>query len=843
MNPKTKTGTSGVPKKAKQRTPAMKFILTVTKILLVFFIALSCALVGIVGGAVVGYIRSTPPVSEEMFKIKIQNSIVYDMKEKKITELTGSENKNRELVTYDKVPKYLTQAYIAIEDERFEKHKGIDFKRTIGAVLSYVTTGGNAKYGGSTITQQVIQNITGDKKRSIQRKVQEWWRAIQLEKKLEKWQIMELYVNLIYMGENYYGVQSASKAYFGKDVSKLSLAESAALAGITNLPGRYGPFRKNGKENCIERQRIVLMKMLENGFISRTEYDQAMQEELKFAEPKKSVEKATSKQSYFVDQVVKDVVKDLMTKYGYSKEVAFTWVYNYGLKIYTTQDSEVQSAMDQVFQDEKKYFPGKKNKKGELPQAAMAIVDPDTGELRAVYGGRGIKNADSVLNRATQSKRQAGSSFKPIAEYGPALDQRLITAATVFDDVPVYMLGAGKGMYPKNFPERYNGTYYKMGVYRGLTTIRTAIFRSINVVAAKTWLKLGADTSFKYLEKSGINMEEEEKYLSIALGGLRGGVNPLSMAAAYAPFAHKGMYTQPITYTIVKDSEGNVILDKKKDEKIKQKSNIVYEQSTAFIMTEMMKDTCRPGGTASYTAFKNGKGQPVAIAGKTGTTNNDVDRWFLGYSPYYVGAVWYGYDTPTEVVLSGSSRNPAAVIWNAVMQKVHQKIDNPKDFTMPAGVVKKPVCIYSGKTPTDLCAKDPRNNAVREEYFIKGTEPKQTELCDIHVSATVCSDPKSRDLYGRPLLADKNCPPVESVFIRRPEPYMPSQPSDAYPVDWIYEVPIEYCPFHSSPGTGTSIPAEKPGSQTAPSPGNQSENETLPQTDTEESEELTNFND
>jgi penicillin-binding protein 1A len=812
MNPKTKAGSSGVPKKNKQRTPARKFFFTVAKILIVFFIALTFALVGIVGGAVVGYIRSTPEIDEQLLTIRNQNSTVYDMTEKKeIATLTGSENKNREVVTYDKIPKYLKDAFVSIEDERFYKHHGVDLKRTLGATISFITTGGNARYGGSTITQQVVQNITENKKRSPQRKIQEWWKATKLENKLEKWQILELYMNIIYMGRNYYGVQSASNAYFGKDVGQLSLAESAALAGITNLPGRYSPISEKGKKNCLERQKLVLQKMLENSFITKTEYDQAIAENITFKERDKSEDKVTSKQTYFVDQVIRDVAKDLMDKYGYSKELAYTWIYNYGLKIYTTEDSEVQSAMDEVFLNEKDYFPGKRNKKGELPQAAMTVIDPNTGELRAVYGGRGAKTADSVLNRATQAKRQAGSSFKPIADYGPALDQHLITASTVVDDVPVYMMGPSKGMYPQNFPESLNGKTYR--VYRGLTTIRTAIYRSINVVAAKTWMKLGADTSFEYLEKSGINTNVEDKYLSIALGGLKGGVNPLVMGAAYVPFAHKGMYLQPITYTRVEDSKGNVILDKKKDAKIKQKTNIVYEQSTAFIMTDMMKDTCRPGGTAAYTAFKNAKGKQVQIAGKTGTTNDDKDRWFLGYSPYYVGAVWYGYDTPTPVVLSGSKRNPSAVIWNAVMKKIHQDIDKPEDFPMPTGVVKKAVCIKSGKVPTDLCTRDQQGNAVREEYFIKGTEPKDNDLCDVHVAAIVDGDPKSVDTYGRPLLADKYCSsPVEKVFIRRPEPYMPANAGDPYPEDWKYEVPIEYCPFHSSSGAGASTTSNTPGS-------------------------------
>ncbi|RCX17466.1 penicillin-binding protein 1A [Anaerobacterium chartisolvens] len=828
MDPKAKAGPSGTSKKKKQkqRKPAVRFLLRVIKIFLIIFIAVSCAAVGIAGGALVGFIKSTPPLDESKLKIQIQNSSVYDSEEKKIAELNGSENKNRILASYDKIPKNLRNAFIAIEDERFESHNGIDIKRTLGAVISYITTRGNSAYGGSTITQQVVKNITGETDRSPQRKIQEQWRAIQLEQKLEKWQILELYMNLAYMGENYYGVESASRAYFGKSIGELSLAQCASLAGITNLPGKYNPFTENGKLNNKSRQKLVLQKMLENGFISQAEYDEAIDAPLDFQKRPEVADQTTSRQTYFVDQVVKDVASDLMAKYGYTEEIAYTMVYNYGLKIYTTQDTSVQTAMDEVFNNEEKYFPGAKNSKGELPQAGMAIVDPKTGKLVAVYGGRGEKTADRVLNRATQIKRQAGSSFKPLADYGPAIDQHLITAATAVDDVPVYMMGVEKGRYPENFPESYSGKSER--VYRGLVSIRTAIARSINVVAAKTWMSMGPDISFKYLEKSGISMKGEDKYLSVSLGGLKGGVNPLDMAAAYSPFVNSGMYYQPITYTKVFDSSGNELLNKLKDKEIKQKSNVVYDEGTAFIMTDMMKDVCLPGGTASYVKISNSKKESFPVAGKTGTTNDDKDRWFVGYTPYYVGAVWYGYDYPTTVKVSGN--NPSAVIWQAVMQKAHSNLQKSDFSPAPPNVIKKSVCIYSGKTPSELCSQDPRGNAVRQEYFLKGTEPKGSDVCDIHVSAEVCSDPESKDIHGRALLADRYCPSsVSKVFIKRKEPYTPVQSSDPYPKDWIYEVPVEYCTIHgevsNDPTTGDQLPDDEgllpPGGAEAGDPASQ----------------------
>jgi len=807
MSPKAKITSDRAPKRKKPHSQAAKFIFTVTKILIVFFIALSCSIAGILGGALVGYIKTTSPISDDKLKIQTLTSFFYDSNGKQISILTGSENKNRMIARYSEIPKNLSNAFVAIEDKRFYTHNGVDFNRTVGAVINMVfPTRGS--FGGSTITMQVVRAITGDTRSSIQRKVQEQWRAIQLEKKLEKWQILELYENLIYIGENCYGVKSAAKTYFNKDLDQLTLAECASLAGITNLPVYYDPFTSEGRLHNEEREKIILKQMLNNGFIKQDEYDVAIKEKLKFVAHKQVTQQAPSRQSYFVDKVINDVINDLVVK-GISKDAATTAVYNYGYKIYTTMDSKMQAAMDSVYKN-KAYFPGGKNSVGESPQSSMVVVDPSTGQVRALYGGSGQKKVDRGINRATDSlvKRQAGSSFKPIAVYGPAIDTGTVTAATSVDDVPVYMNGTNNKRYPEDFPTG------GVRLYHGLVSVRTAIAMSINVVAAKVYTKLGSSTAFEYLTKSGIDMSgENNSYLSVALGGLTNGVNPLKMAAAYVPFDNKGIYTQPITYTKVLDSDGNVILDKLHDADISPKSDVVYSEQTAFIMTDMLRSVVGSGGTASYVKLHNSKGQSIPIAAKTGTTNDDFDRWFVGFTPKFSAAVWYGYDHPSTISVYGN--NPSAVIWNAVLQLYYDKSQAEEAFSMaPSGIVRKRVCKYSGIIATSLCTHDPRGNAAIYEYFLPGTAPKDTDLCDVHVAASVCT--VSKDAFKRNLLAGDYCPAskvVEKVFIRRKVPYMPLHKGDPYPLDWNYSLPIEYCNIHGP--SSVVEPTPKPVKTTA----------------------------
>ncbi len=765
--------------KNKKKLGIIKFLL---KFVLITGIILGLASVGIVAGIMYGFATTTRSLNYDDIQVKIETTYIYDDEGNEIASLIGNETQNREQVLYKDIPEHLKKAIISIEDERFEDHFGVDIIGLFRAVWLKIKNPSSRMHGASTITQQVVKNLTGEFDISMDRKIKEWFRAVRLERELEKWQILEIYLNILYMGNSYYGVQSSSKAYFGKDVSELSLAECALLAGITNEPFTYNPFTEKGQKNAKERQETILYKMLELGHIDEREYEQAKKEDLHFA--KRGEFNDSSKiQSYFVDQVIEDVINDFMET-GMSRDYATTKLFNYGLRIYTTQDSNMQGIMDSVFTDDKYFYKDNKNaiKNNEVPQAAMVVIDHQTGHTKALYGGYGEKKASRIFNRATQSERQPGSSIKPTAVYAPAIDLRLITPGTVIDDIPVYLDSQNKrARYPTNFDHNYGG----------LTTVRNALKRSVNVVAARVWMDiLGPDNSLSYLKKVGID-RENERYLSIAMGGLEKGVSPLEMAASYIPFANKGVYIKPVTYTKVESSDGKVLLENIPE------YDTVYDSTTAFLMVDMMKEVTRSGGTAPECVIGNGKEIPTA--GKTGTTSDNIDKWFVGYTPYYVAATWYGYDNKNEriEIAYGEERGKAKQIWTAVMNDIHMGLP-AKDFTEPPGIVKRKICIYSGKIATSLCANDPRGSAVRNEYFIKGTEPGYGELCDVHVKTKVCT--ASKDIWGRPLLANETCPPqsvLEKILIKRPIPYTPSFPGEPYPLDWKFEIPeAEYCPNH-----------------------------------------------
>lgn len=748
------------------------YIVRVLKILTVFFITMSITVGSILLGGLLGILKSTEAISPDTLILKGFTSGIYDCNGNFVMSLKGE--KNREMVDMDQIPKHLKDAFVAIEDKRFYKHNGVDIRRILGAVISYMKPGGGS-YGGSTITQQVVKNVTGDNERSIKRKIQEQWRAIKLEKKLTKDEILEVYMNLIYMGENCYGVQAASKIYFGKPVSELTLAQSACLAGITNLPSRYDPFTENGKENNLKRQKIILKEMLDLDFITHEEYEKAKVEDVGFVEKNHGIFNKEV-QPYFVDQVILDLKKDLMNK-GYSEEIAIKTIYNNGLKIYTTIDMNVQKSLDKVFENESN-FSVVSSKKGK-PQAAMIVLDATNGQIRGLTGGIGKKEG-IPFNRASSNlmKRQPGSTFKPIAVYGPAIGEGIITPATVIDDAPVYMMGLAKGLYPRNYDKTYGG----------LTTIRDGVRRSINVVAARVWKEhLGPQKSIDYLSKVNID-RSNEKYISLAMGGLNEGVNPLQMASAYIPFSSGGDYYEPITYTKVCDKEDKILI-----QKTSNKRN-VYTPQAAYVITNVLQEVPKRGTAYPNGLIKKGK---IQSAGKTGTTSDNKDKWYVGYTPYYVAASWYGYDKGST--LAGAEYGRALKIWNMVMEDIHKDLPN-KSFDKPkSGIVEVEVCKCSGQRPTDLCRKDPRGNMVVKEIFVEGTEPGREDYCDVHVSRKICKSGK--DMQGKNYLANDFCPKDSTgtaVFIQRKVPYVPKSAGDPYPKDRIYEAPTIKCKIHES---------------------------------------------
>lgn len=786
------------PKKEKSKplmTPgrlALKVILTALAVVFSVILLMGSAAAGVACGGIYGMIKTTPMLDPKIFKTMGFNSYVYDAEGNVIAELKKEEN--RVWIDYDEIPDMLVKAYIAVEDKRFLEHNGIDLKRIGSAALSYgkKLLGADVEIqGGSTITQQLIKNLTKKDQITIPRKLQEQWQAMELEKVLTKKEIMAYYLNNVPMGGNFYGIETAAKGYFGKDVRNLSLAECASLAGITNWPTKYMPINEENIEANLTRTKMILGLMLEQGKISQSEYDEAVSEKIAFDyNPEAGKVMETSKQSYFVDETIKSVKEYLMKSYGYTEQAALDIIYSSGLHIYSTMDPKVQNALDEVFKDPQ-YFDIDNHYTDESPQAAMAIIDKD-GYVRGIYGGRGEKEG-SVFNRATQAVRQPGSSIKPLLVYGPGIDSRKITAATVVDDVKQYLLtDKPQQEWPRNVENKNFG----------LTTARDGLVHSRNVVAT-LMLKdhAGIDNGLSYLAKMGID-RTDEKYLSIAMGGFSKGMTPLQMAAAYTVFANKGVYTKPVYFTEVRDNDNNVIIENKPER------TQVFSEQTVFIMDSMLEEVVKKGTAAGWGTikYKNADGKTVTIpsAGKTGTTDKNTDKWFAGFTPYYVGVAWYGYDR--TVTLETGERNSALKIWNTVMNKVHEGMAPAKFFeSTPPNIVKRTICIDSGKIATDLCRNDPRGSRAREEYFIEGTEPAYGDTCTVHVKARVCTE--SKDAYGRNLLATEWCPAdkvVEKIGIRRPVEWKPKFPGDREPLDYIYEIPEgEYCTLH---GPGSLIP-------------------------------------
>lgn len=714
-------------------------------------ILLTIFIVGILGciafaGMVFGVINGAERLEKSDLKYNNLTTFIYDKNGNEYASLYGEEN--RVLISLKDMSPYLPKAFIAIEDERFETHFGVDIRRTGYAILTWLKNGGNSSFGGSTITQQLVKNITQDKEKDALRKVREWIRAVQVESWLTKDEIMEMYLNLIYLGGGAFGVQAASYNYFGKDASQLTIAECAVLAGINHGPELYN--RHKAPEKIKERQEVVLAKMLELGKINQEQYEEAVKQELVY----KSVDTSSSS-SYIVEAVVEAVIADIVKEKKTTKAVATKMVYGDGLKIYTNIDPDIQKTMEEVYADES-YFPLDKTY-NERPQSAMIVIDYEKGAVSGLVGGAGDKVLRG-LNRATMSKRQPGSTIKPIAVYGPGIDKKIITAATVYDDVYMKI-----GNWKVN-----NWT----GGYAGLSTVRKGIEKSMNVVAVKALQDVGVDTAYTYLQKMGMkSITESDKNLPLALGGVAG-ITPLEMCAAYATIANHGTYIEPAFYTKVLDNSNKELLVKT------QETRQVFSEETAYIVTDMMKDVVTgANGTATY--VKVG-GNPIAA--KTGSTDQNKDRWFCAFTPYYVGTVWYAFDEPKRVNVSG--QNPAAKIWMAVMKKAHENLEIKK-FVEPSTIVKAKICVDSGKLAGEFCEHDQRGSRTRTELFIKGTVP--TETCNIHVQQKVCSESG--------LLATNLCPldkQETKVFIQRT--VLLENVEEA--TDYKYEVPKEYCQVH-----------------------------------------------
>ena len=725
-------------------------------LLLVFVVTLT-----IFSGIFMAYINSTMRGKVEVyldeFETKVSTELYSqdpDTGEWVMYQTLYLNSENRIWTDLEDIPKYLQEAAIAIEDKRFEKHHGVDWKGTTRAIV-YTLFGKNVQ-GGSTITQQLVKNVTGDNEVTVKRKITEIYRALELEKRYEKDEILEAYLNEVFFGQSCYGVVTASRMYFNKDVSDLTLAECASLMGITNNPSMYDPTLSSWtRENNRERQLTILGAMLEQEKISQEEYDEAKAEDIVFSNgftisgkyvgsdgtatdqepeeppaddtesPEDEEEPAIKgRYSWFTEAMIGDVADALVEKYGITDKVrdngttytayeqAWDMVHGKGYKIYTTQNPKYQKIAEDVCYDLSNipYTSSYTNSAGEQVedqlQIALTIVDPTNGYVVAMIGGAGEKQADRVWNWAVNA-RQCGSAIKPLSTYAPALDDGTINGASVIDDYPMLLNG---DVWPRNDNWRY----------QGLMPLHLALRQSLNTCAVRTNLAYGVDRSYEFLvNKLGfenLTYTDSQQVGNMALGGFEKGVTTEEMAAGFATFVNEGVYTKPRTFVRVEDANGNVILENE------AKSTVAMKNTTAALMNSLLQEASLQG--TGYQAQFPG----MHIAGKTGSTNSNKDRYFAGYTPYYSCAVWAGYEHNQRIVASG---NPCAVIFQKVMKAIHEDLPD-KDFFSCAGLTSVAVCADSGMLASENCALDVRGSRVYTALVAADNAP--TSVCTMHTA-------------------------------------------------------------------------------------------------------------
>ncbi len=751
---------------------------TSLRILFLSLITLCLMLVCLGVGSFKGIIDNAPKASEVNITPLGSATFVYDDQGNKIQKLTAPDS-NRLPVSIDQIPEDMQHAFVAIEDERFYEHNGIDVRGILRAGFKALSTG-NFSEGASTITQQLLKNnvFTSWTEESTQverfkRKFQEQYLAIQVEKEIrDKNVILENYLNTINLGAGAYGVQAAAHRYFNKDVWELNLSESATIAGITQNPTKYNPIT-NPSDNATRRKK-VLNNMLEQEYITQAEYDEAMNDDVYSRIQETETDSGeTSVYSYFIDEMTDQVINDLQTLKGYSEKDAYNKLYSGGLQIYTTQDPNIQNIVDEEYNNPENFPEGVeyyldyaltvKNSEGEevnyskemltlyfknqdpsfdllfsspeegqtyvdqykasilaegneviaervsftpQPQSSMTIMDQSTGYVKAIMGGRGEKTASLTLNRATDTKRQPGSTFKIPSTYAPALDAKNMSLATIYKDEPFkYSNGAPL----KNSDNSYHGD----------TTIRYAIQQSINIVAVKCMIDVTPQLAYEYLQNFGfttiVNNEVQENgdvysdlNESMPLGALTYGVKNIELNAAYAAIANGGKYIKPVYYTKILDADGNVLIDNQ------PASKTVIKESTAWLLTSAMEDVVNYG-TGTMLQLDN-----IPVAGKTGTTDAYNDLWFSGFTPYYTCTVWSGYDNNEKLPDSYMYRNFHKILWKKVMSRIHQDLPY-KEFQCPTTVEKATVCSNTLMLPNYGCP-------TVSEYFDVANLP--TERCN-----------------------------------------------------------------------------------------------------------------
>ncbi|MGI6348925.1 MAG: hypothetical protein GX245_05960 [Eubacteriaceae bacterium] len=777
----------------------------------------------LLGGTILSFfgfywIATAPDIDLENLKY-IESSIIVDKDGHFYQELQGKEK--RKAVGIDQIPEQVQFAFIAIEDERFYTHQGIDLKGITRAVLNIVKKRSLSGPGGSTITQQLIKGTHLSDVKRIQRKVMEWKLSIELENMLTKDQILAAYLNKINFAWAW-GIESASNTFFDKPCSELTLAQSAVLAAMPQAPSIYLPFvlETNTEDNVsyivsatdeagnkyyplnpknAERAKLVLNKMLELKYIVKAEYDIAIQQIDSGNVGLKPESTSSTVYSYFTDALYEQLLKDMVNKYGYTQESAQDTLLNGGLVIHSTLDPQIQSILEKNASNSR-LFPSqsstaraasaaKSAATGEtvnyIPQCAMVVIDNQTGYVAGLIGGR-EKTASLSLNRATR-KFQVGSSTKPLTVYGPGLDTGVLTLATTFDDVRI---NAG-GWKPTN----------SGGGQSGMTTVRNGLAKSLNLVAAQAWYLVGVETSSSYALKLGLELEESDYgAAALSLGGYTRGQTPLVMAAAFTTFPNQGIRTDPLLYTAVYDREGNLLFENKAEK------TQVFSPATSYLITDVLQMVVR-GGTTSISI------SGIPVAGKTGTTDERRHAYFCGYTPYYTGAVWYGYDENKVIAngqtytlnigIFGGSKPGPAYMWEVNMREIHSAkgLSSGSFPARPDNIVTAAVDNVSGKLPTELSSRDPRGSRVYTEMFIAGTVPSEPD--DFHQELVLCN------VSGK--TATQYCPPdlvTKKVVIVKPDSRFPAGVKALNPTfvpaneqDVVYfpaEGEAENCPIHNA---------------------------------------------
>ncbi len=711
------------------------------RILLLLFLVTLMAGIGLGAGFVLNAVRAMPHIQDVRPQPQV-TSFIYDADGEKIAPLRGPEH--RIIVEFSEIPEVVRQAFVAMEDHRFYDHFGMDIYRTIGAMWHNLRNPGAALQGGSTITQQLARNAWPiGMEQTYQRKVQEAFLAIQIERAYTKDQILTMYLNQINLGHGAYGVQAAAQIYFGKDLSELTLGEAAIIASLPQAPSNLSPYVS--MEQATRRRSFVLAAMVREGYITEAQQRQAERERVELIGLPEGV---NSVAGHFVDYVL----SQLLERYSQAT------VYGGGIHVYTTLDQRIQQGVEESIRTHLDAdFP-----LGEFEkdlQVGIVVLDPLTGHIKAMVGGR-EHNAMLEHNRVWQTYRQPGSAFKPIGVYTSALEAGW-TAASIIDDAPVEYQLTTERFAPRNYRE----TGWPLGAYRGLTTVREAIRRSVNVPAVRTLMEIGVDAGFETAERLGITSmipdgPMSDRNPSLALGGLTRGVSPLELTLAYSTFAAGGIRPEPIAITRVEDRHGNVL------EENETLRTVVVTPQLAYLMTDMLKSVVvdsRSGWISNWgTGWRAELSGDWPVAGKTGTTDDTIDLWWVGYTPSYIATVWLGFDEPESIPDIVGMHMPSglypALIWRDLMEVAHEGL-GPLEFERPPDLVERTICIKSGQLPGEHCPAAQQ----RRELFIHGTEPLDT--CEIHVSVEVCSSHPN-------LLWDPQCSergqPVEKVFLDRP---------------------------------------------------------------------------